>query len=808
MNKLAISKQVLEKFPNFKLGVVIAKGIDNNGVVKLSKLNIPVLHDPKVQAWNEAYRTFGADPAKHKPSIVNLIGLANRGLPTINKIVDIYNHISLKHVIPAGGSDLNKIKGNIYLRIAAKKQPFTALRSKNIEYTKVGEVLYSDEEKVLTRRWNYKESDFAKFTKDTTDAILEFEALPPMTKKELDAVLKDAATLIKKHCKGKVSHFVLDKNKPTLDLDAGKVLSKFETYTEEEKKVVEKPSKKISKLAQAAVDELHKITHLPKSKIINLLESPPDPKMGDLAFPCFMLAKTFSKSPIEVAKFLREKLVVPKGFEKVTHLGPYLNFFYEPANLSEQVLKLALKKDFGRGKKSERIMIEYSNPNPLKGFHVGHMRNTVLGSALCKIMTLAGYHIVPVNYYNDTGSHVSKTLWAYDKWFKQKKDVRNKGEWIGNIYAESVLKLKEHPEYESEILEIQKKIDAKDKYWIGLLDKTKKWSVTEFDRIYDELHASFDYIYYDKEFIATGKKIVKELEKHQLVEYEDGAPILNLEKYDLAKKALLRKDGTALYITKDLSLAQKRFKDYKLDKSIYVVGSEQDFYFKQLFKALDLLGFDKAGQLFHLSYDLVLDENMKKFSSRLGTAPLYSTLADKAKALALKEIKKRNPDMPAAKQKQLKVDIAVGAMIYLMLSKSNNKSIPFDINAALSFEGNTGPYLQYALVRASKILKKSKQKVSEKIDFSLLKSEEEQALIKQISKFPQVVEQAAESYSPHMVANFAYELAQKFSTFYAKQRVIDAPKDEELARLLLVKVFYETLKKSLNLLGIQEVEVM
>jgi arginyl-tRNA synthetase len=562
-------------------------------------------------------------------------------------------------------------------------------------------------------------------------------------------------------------------------------------------------------LRYEVIKAIQKHVAMKKEEIDNLLEIPPDSKLGDLAFPCFSLAKVYKQAPGAIAVNLREKLVLPKGFSKIIINGPYLNFFYDASEFSKVVLKESLKISFGKGKKSKKIMIEYSNPNPLKGFHVGHLRNTALGSALCRILSLSGYNVIPVNYYNETGSHVSKTLWAYDKWFKGKeKTIKNKGEWVGKIYSTAVLKIKNNSKYEKSFQDIQKKIDDKDKYWTGLLNKTKKWSVDEFDRIYKELNAHFDYIYNDSEFIISGKDVVDELKKHKLVSYDDGAPIIDLEKWNMGKKFLLRSDGTALYITKDLAMAQKRFNEYKLDRSIYVVGSEQDMYFKQLFKSLELLGFDNSNQLYHLSYDLILDANMKKFSSRLGTAPLYSVLADKAKTKALNEVKNRNPKMSATKQKKLADDIAIGAMIYMMLSKSNNKTIAFDIDAALSFEGNTGPYLQYALVRASKILKKSKQKVSISVDFSLLDSAEEQSLIKHIAKFPEVIESAAENYSPHIVANFAYELAQKFSTFYAKHRVIGAELKQEKARLVLVKAFYETLKKSLTLLGIKEVSVM
>lgn len=540
-----------------------------------------------------------------------------------------------------------------------------------------------------------------------------------------------------------------------------------------------------------------------------LLEIPPDSKLGDLSLPCFNL----SKNPKSFAEDLKSKIKIPKNsiIKEVKTIGPYLNFFFNEGKLAELVVKQVTKEKEKYGnadKKKKTVMVEYSNPNPLKGFHVGHLRNTALGAAYCKILEKAGYKVIRANYYNDTGSHVSKTLWAYNKFFKKKEStIKNKGEWVGKIYSDAVFKLKENPNYEKEVLEIQKKIDNKDKKWLFLLKKLKTWSIKEFDRIYTELGSKFDYIYYDKDFIVSGKDVVKKLEKHKLVEYEDGAPIINLEKYNLGKKPLLRSDGTALYITKDLAMAQKRFKDYKLNKSVYVVGAEQDFYFKQLFKTLEILGFDKANQLYHLSYELVLDENMKKFSSRLGDAPLYSMLAEKAKEKALNQVKKKNPKLSTKKQKELADKIAVGAMMYMMLNKSNNKRIPFDLDKALSYEGDTGPYLQYALVRANKIIKKAKTKPSFN-NLYLLNSESEYELIKKISSFSSTIEKAAELHSPHFIANYAYDLSKLFSNFYEQCPVIKAEDKIRKARLALVTAFVQTLKNNLDLLGIKEVEVM
>jgi len=540
-----------------------------------------------------------------------------------------------------------------------------------------------------------------------------------------------------------------------------------------------------------------------------LLEVPPNPNLGDFSLPCFNL----SKNPKKFADDLKSKIKIPKNsiIKEIKTAGPYLNFYFDEGKLASLVIKQVNKeKDkYGKAdKKKKTVMVEYSNPNPLKGFHVGHLRNTALGAAYCRILEKDGYKVIKANYYNNTGSHVAKTLWVYTKFFKKKESkIKNKGEWVGEIYSDSVLKLKEKPDYEKEVLEIQKKIDNKNKEWMSLLKKLNNWSVKEFDRIYKELGADFDYIYYDKDFIVSGKDVVKKLEKHQLVEYDEGAPIINLEKYNLGKKPLLRADGTALYITKDLAMAQRRFKDYKLDRSVYVVGAEQDFYFKQLFKTLKILGFDKANQLYHLSYELVLDKNMKKFSSRLGDAPLYSMLADKAKEKALKQVKKKNPKLSAKKQKDLADKIAVGAMIYMMLNKSNRKRIPFDLDKALAYEGDTGPYLQYALVRANKILKKSKTKPSY-TDLELLNSSSEYELIKKISNFSLTIDKTAESHSPHLIANYAYDLSKLFSNFYEQCPVIKAEDKVKKARLALVVAFAQTLKNSLNLLGIQEVEMM
>jgi len=350
--------------------------------------------------------------------------------------------------------------------------------------------------------------------------------------------------------------------------------------------------------------------------------------------------------------------------------------------------------------------------------------------------------------------------------------------------------------------------ELKDKKVRALWKKMNTWAFNGFKETYDRFGVKFDREYYESETYEKGRQIVLDGLKRKLF-YEDktGAVMFDLDKYGLGQKVMVRSDGTTVYITQDIYLAQKKFEDFKFDKSVYVVASEQNYHFNVLFQALKVLGYKWAKSCFHLSYGMVfLPEGRMK--SREGTVVDADELMDKMSSLALKEVKKRNPKLAVKKQKDIAEKIGLAAIKYFILKFSARKDITFNPKETISFEGDTGPYLQYSLVRASKILKKSKKKVSADVEFDILNSKEEKSLIKQISKFPEVIEQAAEQYSPHLIANYSYKLAQKFSTFYSKHRVIGASAKEEKARLVLVKAFYETLKKALNLLGMEEVDVM
>jgi len=528
---------------------------------------------------------------------------------------------------------------------------------------------------------------------------------------------------------------------------------------------------------------------------LRLIEIPPD-DMGDYAFPCFTLG-----NPVEIAKEIAERLE-SEEFEKIEAKGPYVNFFIRKELFAKEVVSDAMG-DYGKGSHDEKIMVEYSNPNPFKAFHVGHLRNTVLGIALVNTLRFSGYKVIPVNYYNDTGSHVAKCLWAFEKFYNNKTpDNVDKGEWLGELYTEANQKIKESEDFEKEYKEFQKRIDS------GELNKLKdegiKWSEKHFNKIYGELGASFERYYYDSEFITEGKRIVDQLVKKGVAEKSDDAIIVNLEKYKLNVVVVLRSDGTALYITKDFAMAEKKFEEYDPDRSVYVVGSEQINHFKQLFKILELYGFRQADKCFHLAYELVMLADGKKMSSREGGIILYSEIQRPMKEQIMKGVETRHPEWSEKRKKNSADAIFSASIRFDMLKHDPNKTINFDIKSALDFEGETGPYVQYAHARICSILSKAKKGVP---DYGKM-GDIERRLVKKLSRFPDVIEQTSINYRPSLLARYLIELSQLFSEFYHSCQILKSEDGLRDARLELIGAIKAVLARGLGLLGISAPEEM
>ncbi|MCB0119547.1 MAG: arginine--tRNA ligase, partial [Anaerolineales bacterium] len=510
----------------------------------------------------------------------------------------------------------------------------------------------------------------------------------------------------------------------------------------------------------------------------------------------------------------------------------YLNVYFKTSEYANRVVEEVLKNgaEFGRGEaKTETVMVEYAQPNTHHSFHIGHARNTILGEVLARLVEFAGYKTIRASYPGDLGLGVITVMWMYDKFYKGKEPagVHERGQWLLKLYVEAnqLLEKKENetPEqtaqreaYEAERREMYRKWDAGDEYVRELWRETREWSLEELREVLHMLDVKIDVWFYESEVDEPSKAIVDELIAKDIADDErpeGGAVIVKIdEKLGLTKEkyrtnVILRRDGTTLYLTKDLALAKEKFEKYHVDRSIYVVDVRQSLHLQQAFAILKLWGFPQAEKCYHLGYGFVsLPEGA--MSSRKGRVVLFKEVADEAVKRVLSVEAEKSVDIPAEERQKIATQIGLGALIYSMLSVDNNKDIVFDINEALSFDGRTGPYIQNAHVRASSILKKATTKLQPAaFDYELTKQEIE--LIEQMSQFPQKVQQAAEEYRPLVMATYAYDLANAFHSFYHAVPVLQAD-DEKVknARLRLVASAKQVVANALRLLDIQAPEVM
>lgn len=538
-------------------------------------------------------------------------------------------------------------------------------------------------------------------------------------------------------------------------------------------------------------------------------------KFGDISSTiAFELAKSQKRNPVEIAKEitkgLAEKIGKSKSFSKVTAEGPYINFYLSDNFYSNALKKIIKeKKKFGKGKKTgKKMMVEYFHANTHKGVHIGHIRNVSLGEAVARLLEFSGNSVIRANYQGDIGPHVAKCLWGFINLYHEKAPDENRGVWLGKVYSEASNKIKVDPELESQAQEINLKLYAGDKQIKELWKKTRQWCIDDFEKFYTEFGVKFNEFYFESQTESIGKQLSLELVKKGVAKEDQGAIIVDLKDDELGVFVLLTKEGYALYSAKDLGLAKLKFGKYKnLDRSIHVVGKEQELYFKQLFKTFEKAGMKKAAEIsYHLIYELVmLPEG--KMSSREGTMVLYEDLKEKLLEIVKQEIRKRHAEWDDKKVEETAMKIALAAIKFSMVRRESNRTIVFDWNQALSLEGDSGPYLQYAYVRTAGILRKAefKPKVSSKYSFS----EDEKTLIKRIYSLPETAGVAASSLSPHVLCDYLLDLATDLNKFYTTSRVLNAEnKEERETRLAIVASTNIILEKALNLIGIEAPEAM
>jgi arginyl-tRNA synthetase len=532
----------------------------------------------------------------------------------------------------------------------------------------------------------------------------------------------------------------------------------------------------------------------------------------------------------EIAERIASELIPPEGFEQIEVERGYLNLYVDSAFYARTVVDAVLGQgaDFGRGSpQADKVMVEFAQPNTHHSFHIGHARNAFLGECLARILEFAGYETVRASYPGDIGLGVIQCLWGYQRFHagEEPEGVHARGQWLADVYAEAHGLLTrsedETPEeeaqrkvYEDEVREIYHKWDRGDSDIRALWRRTRQWSLDELSAILDLMGVHIDVYFFESEVDEPAKTIVSTLIQKGIADDErpEGPVLVRIdEQLGLTREqyrtaVILRSDGTTLYLTKDLALAKIKFEAYEVERSIYVVDVRQSLHFQQAFKILELWGFPQAAKCHHLPYGFVsLPEGA--MSARKGNVVLFMDVVQESYQRVRDIIAEKNPDLGEDDREQVAHQVGLGALAYSMLSVDNTRDMVFDWGRALDFEGQAAPYIQYAHVRASSILRRASE-LPQPLSPSHSLEPTEIALLDRLSRFPAEVARAADEYKPLIVANFAYDLARDFTSYYQHCPVLQAPPDARGFRLRLTEAARQTLSNCLTLLVMQAPEVM
>ncbi|RKV86085.1 MAG: arginine--tRNA ligase [Streptococcus sp.] len=541
---------------------------------------------------------------------------------------------------------------------------------------------------------------------------------------------------------------------------------------------------------------------LEQETILNLLEKPKKSSMGDLAFPTFSLAKTMRKAPQIIASELVGQ-INNSYFEKVEAVGPYINFFLNKSEISAQVLKEVIKKreDYAQAAigQGRNIVIDLSSPNIAKPFSIGHLRSTVIGDALSNIFQKLGYETVKINHLGDWGKQFGMLIVAYKKWGSEEAVRAHPIDELLKLYVRINAETKNHPELDEEAREWFRKLENNDEEALALWQWFRDESLMEFNRLYAELGIDFDSYNGEAFYNDKMEEVVQLLAEKGLLEESKGAQVVKLEKYGIEHPALIKKsDGATLYITRDLAAAIYRKRTYDFAKAIYVVGQEQTAHFKQLKAVLAEMGYAWSKDIQHVSFGLVT-KNGQKLSTRKGNVILLEPTIAEAVKRSLAQIDTKNPDL--VNKEAVAHAVGVGAIKFYDLKTDRTNGYDFDLEAMVSFEGETGPYVQYAHARIQSILRKADFQPQAAENYQLNDTESWE-IIKLIQDFPNTIVKAADNFEPSLIARFAIHLAQSFNKYYAHTRILDNSPERD-SRLALSYATATVLKEALALLGVE-----
>ena len=541
---------------------------------------------------------------------------------------------------------------------------------------------------------------------------------------------------------------------------------------------------------------------LPKEKIAALIERPKNAKMGDYAFPCFVLAKELHKNPVEIAKNITDN-ISSDDFASIKAVGPYVNFAIDHEKLVSSTLKdvLAQNNHYGDQEVGHgNVPIDMSSPNIAKPMSMGHLRSTVIGNSIAKTMEKVGYTPIKINYLGDYGTQFGKLIAAYKHWGNEEDVKKDPIMSLFHYYVRFHKEAEENPELDQEGRDWFKKLEDGDPEAVKLWKWFREVSLADFNRIYKELGVTFDSYNGEAFFNDKMQPVIDELKDKGLLYESRGAQVV-----DENPAIIVKSDGTSIYLTRDLAAAEWRMKEYDFVKMLYVVGNEQAQHFVELKTVLKKMSYDWSDEIHHVPFGLIT-QGGKKLSTRKGNVVFLDQVLKDAVNLAKKQIEEKNPDL--ANQDQVAHDVGVGAVIFHDLKNDRLDNFDFDLNEVVRFEGDTGPYVQYTNARAQSVLRKAAamgEKPSD-TDFAL-DDDWAFAVAKDIADFPRIIRRSAEKFEPSVIAKYSLDLAKKFNKYYANVKILT--KDEKIgARLALVKATSIVLTEALRLLGVNAPEEM
>jgi arginyl-tRNA synthetase len=560
---------------------------------------------------------------------------------------------------------------------------------------------------------------------------------------------------------------------------------------------------------EAIAQQVSGITGLEAAQVTSLLETPPNPEMGDYALPCFTLAKTMRKAPNLIAEELSGQIETGDTITEVRPAGPYLNFFVSKTDLVGATMERVLsqgdaygRSDIGAGK---TVVVDFSSPNIAKPFTIGHLRTTAIGNALVRIYDALGWNAVGINYLGDWGAPHGMNIASYQQWGDEEKVRKNPPYELFNLYVKFNAEVESDPSLKESAQAWTRKLEAGDEEALGLWKWFREETIEDFKRVYHRMGIAFDEYSGESLYHQPSTEIVEQLKAAGMATESEGALVVKYED-EMTPAVLQTSHGTIVYLGRDLCAAMDRKQRHDFDKMIYVVGSEQSLHFKQLFRTLKMMGHDWADTCSHVPFGLINFKGMK-MSTRKGNVIFLEEVLDRAVELTRDIIEEKNPELP--NKEQIAEDIGIGAIIYADLDSRRTRDVVFDWEEILNFSGETGPYIQYTHARYCSVLRKYGETIPPAdVDLTLLSEPEAIEVVKRIEDFPKVIERAAENDEPSLISTYLIEMCTAANRFYNACRVVSEEEALTRSRVTLVYAIKTVLRNGLGLLGIKAPEEM